>query len=96
MKAKIQSPIQPDWWSKTFAGGVLGLSLSIAIGNLIVLLGQPYVAMDLLVQVGMWSVPWFWMPIMFASYFFTTGRKALIYLLIANALAHSCIFVLRG
>ncbi|MFJ1519427.1 hypothetical protein ACG59Z_05970 [Acinetobacter sp. ABJ_C1_1] len=96
MKVKIQSPIQPDWWSKTFAGGVFGLSLSIAIGNLIVLLGQPYVAMDLLVQVGMWSVPWVWMPIMFASYFFTTGRKALIYLLIANALAYSCIFVLRG
>ena len=56
MKAKIQSPIQPDWWSKTFAGGVFGLSLSIAIGNLIVLLGQPYVAMDLLVQVGMLSL----------------------------------------
>ncbi len=52
--------------------------------------------MDLLVQVGMWSVPWFWMPIMFGSYFFTTGRKALIYLFIANALAYSCIFVLRG
>ncbi|ENU47639.1 hypothetical protein I6L25_06530 [Acinetobacter nosocomialis] len=96
MKAKIQSPIQPDWWSKTCAGGVLGLSLSIAIGNLVVLLGRPYVAMDLLVQLGMWSVPWVWMPIMFASYFFTTGQKALIYLSIANALAYSCIFVLRG
>jgi len=91
MKAKIQSPIQPDWWGKTFAGGVLGLSLSIAIGNLVVLLGRPYVAMDLLVQLGMWSVPF-----MFASYFFTTGQKALIYLSIANALAYSCIFVLRG
>ncbi|EXT38618.1 putative membrane protein [Acinetobacter sp. 25977_4] len=96
MKAKIQSPIQPDWWSKTFAGGGLGLSLSIAIGNLVVLLGRPYVAMDLLVQLGMWSVPWVWMPIMFASYFFTTGQKALIYLSIAIALAYSCIFVLRG
>jgi len=96
MKAKIQSLIQTDWWSKTFAGGVLGLSLSIAIGNLVVLLGRPYVAMDLLVQLGMWSVPWVWMPIMFASYFFTTGQKALIYLSIANALAYSCIFVLRG
>ncbi|MDO7192353.1 hypothetical protein Q5M49_01445 [Acinetobacter nosocomialis] len=96
MKAKIQSPIQPDWWSKTFAGGVLGLSLSIAVGNLVVLLGRPYVAMDLLVQLGMWSVPWVWMPIMFASYFFTTGQKALIDLSIANALAYSCIFVLRG
>lgn len=52
--------------------------------------------MDLLVQLGMWSVPWVWMPIMFASYFFTTGQKALIYLSIANALAYSCIFVLRG
>lgn len=75
MKAKIQSPIQPDWWSKTFAGGVLGLSLSIAVGNLVVLLGRPYVAMDLLVQLGMWSVPWVWMPIMFASYFFRPDKK---------------------
>ncbi len=76
MKAKIQSPIQPDWWSKTFAGGVLGLSLSIAVGNLVVLLGRPYVAMDLLVQLGMWSVPWVWMPIMFASYFFYDRTKS--------------------
>ena len=51
--------------------------------------------MDLLVQLGMWSVPWVWMPIMFASYFYDR-TKALIYLSIANALAYSCIFVLRG
>lgn len=96
MKAKIQSPIQPDWWSKTFAGGVLGLSLTIAFGNLIVLLGQSYISMDLLAQLGMWSVPWVWMPIMFGTYFFVTGRQAMVYLFVANVLAYSCVFLIRG
>ena len=96
MKSKIQHPIQPDWWSKTFAGGVLGLSFSLAVGNLVVILGQPYVEMDLLAQLGMWSIPWVWMPLMFLSYFFKNGKTAVLTLALMNIAAYLGIFWLRG
>ena len=96
MKAKIENPIQPDWWTKTIVGTVLGLSLAIALGNLIVVLGKPFMALDLLVQIGMWSIAWLWMPFMFFSYLFSTGKLALFYMSLANIFAFTCLFLLRG
>ncbi len=96
MKTDRKAIIQQDWWSKTFAGGVLGLSLSMAIGSLVVILGKPYIVQDLLVQMGMWSIAWTWLPIMFTSYFIKNGKLALLILGAANVFAYLLLFWLRG
>lgn len=95
MKKKIKNPIQADWISKTIAGGFFGLTLSVAIANLIMILGKPYIEMALLRQIAMWSVPWLWMPILFASYFIPKGRTALAILFMLNLIAFFCLFLLR-
>ncbi|MPW44229.1 hypothetical protein [Acinetobacter guerrae] len=92
---KDKSQIQADWWIKSFTGAVLGLSLSIALGNLIVVLGQPFIAMDVLAQIGMWSIAWLWMSILFASFFIKTGKLAFIIFLFANFIAYFLLFWLR-
>ncbi|MDM1247727.1 hypothetical protein ACFODO_16610 [Acinetobacter sichuanensis] len=96
MKNKIEKTIQPDWWSKSFAGAIFGLSLAIALGNLIVVIGKHFIAMDLLVQLAMWSIPWLWMPLLFISFLFHTGKAAIFYMAAANLLAYACLFLLRG
>ena len=96
MKPKIEKTIQPDWWSKSFAGAIFGLSLAIALGNLIVVIGKHFIAMDLLVQLGMWSIAWLWMPLLFISFLFHTGKAAIFYMAVANLLAYTCLFILRG
>lgn len=95
MKEKIKNPIQPDWISKTIAGGFFGFTFSIAIANLIMILGKPYIDVALLRQVSMWSVPWLWMPIFFGSYFIPKGRTALAILFLLNLFAFFCLFLLR-
>lgn len=96
MKAKITNPIQPDWYSKIFAGGILGLSLSVAIANLIVIIGVAYFPISILAQFAMWSVPFLWLPIFFACFYIAQGKMAVLYLLMLNVLVYVLVFSLRG
>jgi len=96
MKAKIQHPIQPDWWSKTIAGGVLGFTLALMIGCLVFLIGRPFLDASVLPQIAMWSIPWSWLPIFFACYFIPRGWQAILIMLFANLLAGLAVFLLRG
>ncbi|GAB3051569.1 hypothetical protein GCM10027155_17200 [Acinetobacter apis] len=96
MKKNAAKTIQPDWWSKSCVGAILGLSLAIALGNLIVVIGKHFFAVGLMVQIGMWSIAWLWMPLFFISYLFYTGKTAFIYMALANTVAYSCLFFLRG
>jgi len=34
----LKQKLQPDWWTKTFVGAVLGLSFAMAMGAIILLI----------------------------------------------------------
>ncbi|QIO06141.1 hypothetical protein [Acinetobacter shaoyimingii] len=96
MAKQIKNHIQPDWISKTIAGGVLGLSFSVAIANLLVLFGKDYLELSLIRQFGMWTIPWLWMTIFFATYFIPKGKTALYIFVVANVIAYVLLFSFRG
>lgn len=96
MKAKIKHPIQPDWWTKTLAGGVLGLTFALMFSCLILLIGRPFFEQIVLLQICMWSVPWIWLPIFFACYFTPKGWHAVLIMLIANLVVGLAVYLLRG
>lgn len=95
MKSSAKNVIQPDWWSKTLAGAILGFTLAVAIANIIVLIGLHFMPVELIGQFGMWAIPWFWLPIFFATYFISTGNKAILFLCLSNAVAYLCLFLIR-
>lgn len=95
MSTHRKNAIQSDWISKTFAGGVLGLSFSIAIANLIVVFGQHYVELSLIKLAGMWAIPWLWMPIFFVTYYIPKGKTALCILVTVNVIAYMALFIFR-
>ncbi|MEG0406914.1 hypothetical protein [Acinetobacter sp. P8-3-8] len=96
MKFLSQQKIQPDWWSKTFAGLVLGLSFAIACAALITLCGFQYLEKGLAPQFGLWSIPWIWLPIFFLAYFIPKGWQAILIYCGLNFIAYSLVFCLRG
>lgn len=96
MKTKIQRPIQPDWWTKTLVGAFLGLSLSIALASLVLVIGLHFLAQATIAQIAMWCIAWFWLPLFFLSYLCRTGKQALLFFSIANVIAFSLVFGLRA
>lgn len=96
MKTKIQNPIQPDWRLKIFAGGVLGLSLTIALANLMVLCGRAFIRIEILAQFAMWSVPFIWLPIFFVSFYIAKGKTAVCALFALNVLAYTTLLLFRS
>lgn len=96
MKSKNNQKIQPDWWSKTFAGLFLGLAFGIAMGSLVSLLTLGHLDRSLVPQFGMWTIPWVWMILFFLAYLFPKGWQAVVTYSIANLIAYTCIFWLRG
>lgn len=96
MSKKNRYKIRPDWFSKTFAGLVLGLTFSMALGVLLCMLGEGHIDRMLLPQMGMWLVPWLWMPLFFAAYFFPKGWQVLLCYLTLNAVAYGLVFLVRA
>lgn len=96
MKAKNNQKIQPDWWTKTFAGLFLGLSFAVAVGAIACILVLPYVERSLAPQIGMWTMPWVWMPMFFIAYIIPKGWQTLLIFALANIVAYLCLFALRG
>lgn len=96
MKFLFQQKIQADWWSKTLAGWVLGLSLAIAIASLITILAFKYLAPNLAPQIGMWSAPWLYLPLVFIAYFIPKGWQALFIYAVLNAVTYGILFGIRG
>lgn len=96
MKFLTQQKIQPDWWSKSFAGWILGLSLTIACASFITLWGQDHLDKALAPQVGMWSVPWLYLPLVFVAYFIPKGWQAVVIYSVLNAIAYGILFGIRG
>ncbi len=83
--------IQPDWWTKSFAGAVHGLSLAFALAALITMWGLQSEYRSLAPQLGMWSIPWIWLPLFFVAYFIPRGWQSIvIYLFSMSWLTHLC------
>ncbi|AXY55972.1 hypothetical protein CDG60_04890 [Acinetobacter chinensis] len=96
MKALTQQKIQPDWWSKTFAGALLGLSFAFACSALITMWGLNHIEKGIAPQLGMWSIPWIWLPLFFVAYYIPRGWQAILIFLLLNVIAYSLVFWLRG
>ncbi|ENU91672.1 hypothetical protein LF296_09520 [Acinetobacter vivianii] len=92
----LKQKLQPDWWTKTFAGFFLGLSFAMAMGAIIVLLNKSHSDSSIAPQLGMWSIPWFWLFAFFIAYFIPKGWQTMLIFSIANVLAYALLFWLRG
>ncbi|WP_162626622.1 hypothetical protein [Acinetobacter sp. CFCC 10889] len=96
MKTKIERPMQPDWWTKTLVGAILGLSLSTVLSSLVFVIGLNFLAQSTIAQIAMWCIAWFWLPLFFLSYLCRTGKHALLFFSIANVIAFALLFGLRA
>lgn len=102
MSSKLPGPatgsraaIRPDWFSKSLAGGVGGLTLAIALLGLFAWLGPGGIDAPDKVQVVMWLVPPVWMTLFSLTYLFRSGRQAWSWLLGANLLAFAALSAAR-
>ncbi|WP_440903700.1 hypothetical protein ACMZOO_12675 [Catenovulum sp. SX2] len=93
--ASRDKKIQPDWWSKTLAGVLLGLTFSFALVGCFAWYGPGGITADSKVQFNMWITPAIWLPIMSFVYLFNNGKQAWMYLGGANVLAYAALFLLR-
>ncbi|SFF51664.1 hypothetical protein SAMN05518865_101114 [Duganella sp. CF458] len=95
MSAKPDA-IRPDWWSKTFAGAVLGGALALALAGLFAWAGPGGIGAGEKAQVVMWSIAPLWMTVFALVYLFRTGLRAGLWLGGANVLAYSLLFYVRS
>lgn len=93
-RRKKPDPVRPDWTSKTLAGLLLGLALSLAVSGLLawVLADLPPAVSG---QLVMWSVPPVWLGILSGVYFFANGLRAWLWLGGANLLAWGMLWLLQ-
>lgn len=82
-----------DWWAKSSAGLLLGFSLGIASGCLLLEVLHGSIAID--AQLAMWAVVPVWMTVFCTCYLFRTGRRAWLALGGLNLLAYGALFVAR-
>ena len=96
MKHLLQQKIQPDWWTKSFAGWGLGLCLAIAGASFITLWALQHSDPSLAPQIGMWSVPWLYLPCVFMAYFIPKGWQAVLIYGVLNITAYGMLLSIRG
>ncbi|HEX5660748.1 MAG TPA: hypothetical protein VFX59_26325 [Polyangiales bacterium] len=75
-----------DWGSKTLAGALLGLSLALACSALFARLAGG-IAPPIRAQLTMWMVMPIWLSVLGATYFFESGKRAWLWLALANVVA---------
>lgn len=90
------SPIRPDWWSKTIAGTVLGFTLAVALAGLFAWVGPGGVLAPNKYQFVMWMIAPVWLAVVSGCFVFRTGRQAWAWLGGANVLAYAALFLSRG
>jgi len=97
MSADIKrAPIRPDWWSKTFAGVVLGAMLAFALAGIFAWAGPGGITPPDKSQFVMWLIAPVWMTVLGFVWLFRTGTLALLWLGGANLLAWGLLFCVRG
>ena len=100
---KHQNKIQPDWWSKTLAGVLLGVLLSYGLVALFAWFGPDNVTQQLSnervlwrTQFNMWLVTPLWFCFIAFVYLFKTGKQAWLKLGLANCVVYGVWFLLRS
>lgn len=94
MKPKVQ--IQPDWWLKSILGTGLSLLLAVGLANLMIVLFKPFMALDVLAQIGMWSIAILFLILLFGCFYFKTGWRMVVVISVINLFSYTLIFTLRG
>ncbi|WP_426339502.1 hypothetical protein ACN9MZ_24795 [Pseudoduganella sp. S-14] len=95
MSAKPDA-IRPDWWSKTFAGAVLGATLALALAGLFAWAGPGGIHAREKAQFVMWIMAPLWMAVFSTVYLFRSGLRAVLWLGGANVAAYSLLFYVRS
>lgn len=80
-----QDKIQRDWFSKTLAGTILGLTLALYASGLFLQLASGILP-SVKVQLAMWLVAPIWLGVLSATYLFRNGTLAWSWLVVANLL----------
>ncbi|WP_255873993.1 hypothetical protein [Microbulbifer elongatus] len=84
--------LQPDWWSKSFAGAVLGLTLALALSGLFAWHGPGGIDAPDKRQFVMWSIAPLWVIAFSLVYLIPTGRRALLVMGALNLVAFGLLF----
>lgn len=87
-------PIQRDWVSKTLAGVLLGLSLALGCSGLFAWLNLD-MPLSIRSQLAMWMVAPIWLGTLGGVYFFSSGKRAWLWLGGANLLVFGALALLR-
>jgi hypothetical protein len=83
-----------DWGSKTLAGALLGLSFALACSAIFARLAGG-VAPQIRAQLTMWMVTPIWLSVLGGTYFFASGRRAWLWLALANVAAVALLALVR-
>lgn len=86
--------IQAQWWSKTLAGVLLGLTLTYVLISMFAWYGYGGIDAPAKVQFNMWMIAPIWLTILSMTYLFKTGVKAWLYLSLANLIAYGMFYLL--
>lgn len=78
-KAKPHA-IQPDWWSKSIAGTLLGLLIAYALVGLFAWAGPGGIDAPDKEQFNMWIITPIWLTIFSLTYLFHNGLRAWLWL----------------
>ena len=95
-KPEKRAPIQPDWWSKTLAGAVLGWTLAFALAGIFAWVGPGGISAPQKSQFVMWMIAPLWMTAFSVVYLFRSGMRAVLWLGGANLLAWALFLAVRG
>lgn len=87
-------PIRRDWWSKSLAGVILGFTLAMACSGVLARLcdGLP---LGVRAQLAMWLVVPVWFATLGLCFLFGSGRRAWLWLGLANVLGYGLLALLR-
>ena len=86
MKSEKRARVyQADWWSKTIAGGLLGLLFAFIVSGLFIELAQIKVT-SAKAQLAMWLFIPVWLGVFSTSYLFIDGKRAWWWLSGANVM----------
>ncbi|MFB2638026.1 hypothetical protein ACE02P_08355 [Shewanella bicestrii] len=90
-----QDKLQPDWWTKSLAGLVLGFTLALGLVGLFAWFGPGGIDADTKVQVNMWLIAPIWLSVLSFSFLFKTGLRAIGYLGLLNILTYIVLYTFR-
>ncbi|PCJ31611.1 MAG: hypothetical protein COA90_05480 [Gammaproteobacteria bacterium] len=91
-----QIRIQSHWWSKTFIGSLLGLSLAFFLVGIFAWAGPGGISAENKVQFNMWIITPIWLLLFSTVYLYPTRWHALFYIGGANILAYATLFLVQG